>query len=59
MSEDRSKKFNIQAGDFKVELSQCAKCMNNVGPYDCQIFTTKPAKYLNNEEDCPERMEKK
>lgn len=54
MPKDR---FIWKSKDFKVQLPQCAKCIKNLGPTECEAYGTKPDKYVENKFECPEKIE--
>lgn len=42
----------------KATLSQCVMCKNNISPFECKVFGSKPENYqfVSNGIKCPERI---
>ncbi len=54
----RAKRFTWTKGDIKVQIPQCANCLKNMGPTQCEAFGLKPEKYVENKFKCPEKITK-
>ena len=52
-------RFKVVQGDLKLVFKpQCTGCQHNTLPKinECTQFAVKPAKYMNNDEECPKLL---
>ena len=56
--EKAEKRFDQTAEEMTITfIPQCNSCKKNINIISCNAFREKPAPYLTNTEDCPERIE--
>ena len=56
-SNDRSVRQHWGPDSAKFTISQCGYCKNNKSAIECEVYGEKPADYLDNKKECPEREE--